>query len=280
MESKRGIVFFLIVAAIVTIVDLPSVNAQPPERGDGNDIWQDEGPGRGPGRGRGRLPELTEEEINKIMEGLKKRDPEKAKELEDLRTKDPGKFHEELREHGREEFGEIIKERMEKWWQERQAEFLKWLEEKAPKEASELAKLKERDTGLYQKKYELAWRKYERIYETQKRSPELAEILLTDLKLQERRDELVDKIKAAKNEKEKEKLMSQLEEVVSDRYDFILRRKQMMYEWLLRRLEGLQKQVNKSKNEITKLRDEQVKTENVKERMKQLTEGTTKMKWD
>jgi len=281
MESKRGIVFVLFVAAIVTFVALPCVNAQPPEREDGNDIWQDRGPGRGgPGRGMGRRPELTDEEINKIMEGLKKRDPEKAKELEGLRTSDPEKLHEELMKYGREEFGEIIKVRMEKWRQERQTEFLKWLEEKAPKEARELAKLKDRDANLYQKKYDLARRKYERIYDTHRRSPELAEILLADLKLQERRDELVEKIKTAKNEKEKEKLMSQLEEVVSDRYDFIIRRKQMMYEWLLRRLEELQKHVNESKNEIAKLRDERVKAGNVKERMKQLTEGTTKIKWD
>lgn len=283
MEFKRGIVFILIVSVVVAFVDLPCVNAQPPERDDGNDIWKDEEPGRGPGRSRGpgrRRAELTEEEINRIMEGLKKRDPEKAKELEDLRKKDPGKFQAELREHGREEFGEIIRERMEKWRQERQAEFLKWLEEKVPKESRDLAKLKERDTDLYQKKYELAWRKYERIYDTQRRSPELAEILLADLKLQERRDELVEKVKAAKNDDEKKELNSQLQEVVSDRYDFIIRRKQMMYEWLLRRLERLQKEVNESKNEITKLRDEQVKIENVKERMKQLNEKTTKIEWD
>jgi hypothetical protein len=183
-------------------------------------------------------------------------------------------------EHGREEFDQIINEQMEKWWQERQAEFLKWLEEKVPKEARELTKLKERDTELYKKKYDLTWRKYDHIYETQRRNPELAEIMLADLKLQERRDDLVEKIKAAKNEKEKQELTSQLEEVVSDRYDFILRRKQMIYEWLLRRLERLQREVNESKNEITKLRDEQVKAENVKERMKQLTEKTAKIKWD
>ncbi len=287
MESKRGIILVLVVAAVVTLVDLPCVAGESAAQDDGNDIWaQEEGPSRGRGQGRGRggpgrgRPELTAEDINRIMAGLKQRDPEKAKELEDLRQNDPEKFRAELMEHGREVFGEIIRERMEKWRQERQAEFLKWLGEKVPKQERELARLKERDPDLYQKKYELARQKYGRISDTQRRSPELAEILLADLKLQERRDELVDKIKAAKSEEEKKKLNSQLEEVVSDRYDFIMRRKQMMYEWLLRRLEELQKHVNESKNEITKLRDEQVKTENVKERMKQLTEGTTKLKWD
>jgi hypothetical protein len=286
MRSKSGIIFILLVAALIALVDFSYALAQPAAGGDGNDIWtQEQGPGGRPGRGRGGpgrgRPELTEDEINRIMAGLKQRDPEKAKELEELRQKDPEKFRAELREHGREVFGEIFRERMDKWRQERQAEFLKWLEEKVPKEADELAGLKkEGDTELYAKKYELARRKYGRIADTERRNPELAEILLADLKLQERRDELVDKIKAATNEKEKKQLVSQLEEVVSDRYDFILRRKQMMYEWLLRRLEELQKQVNESKNEIAKLRDKQVKAENVKERMKQLTEGTTKLKWD
>ena len=88
-----------------------------------------EGP-RGRGQGRGRF-ELSEEDIDRVMEGVKERDPEKAKELEKLRKEDPEKFREELRRHGREEFGKIIRERIERWRQERKTEFIEWLEENA-----------------------------------------------------------------------------------------------------------------------------------------------------
>jgi hypothetical protein len=92
---------------------------------------------------------------------LKERSPEKAKELEQMREKDPEKFQQELRIHAGDEFGKIIRERMQKreeqWRQQRRTEFIEWLQKSLPKEAEELAKFKERDR-IYGQKYDLAWR--------------------------------------------------------------------------------------------------------------------------
>ena len=74
--------------------------------------------------------------------------------------------------------------------------------------------------------------------------------------------------------------MAQLDEVASDRYDLIVRQKQMEYEQLLRRLEALQNQVKASIEEIKIYRTDEFKDEKIKERMKELTEERKRPKFD
>ncbi len=291
MELNRAILV-LALAAMITLSALPC-SAQSKSEEKKEDIWvEDEprgpraGPRPGPGPGRGpsgrssRRFELTDEEIDRIMKGLKESDPAKAKELAELREKDPEKFGEELRRHGREEYGKIIRERINNWRERRQAEFIEWLEKAVPKEARELAKLKERNPNLYAEKFDLVWKKYARIFEEGRRNPELADVLLEDLRLQERRDVLLKKIKAANSEKEKKRLIAELEEVVADRFDLIVRRKQIAYERLLKWLEELRERVRESRGEIARWRSDEFKNENVKKRMDDLLEENLKLRWD
>jgi hypothetical protein len=239
------------------------------------------GPGRGPGTGRGsRRFEPTDEEIDRVMKSLQESNPEKAKELARLREKDPNQFSIELRRYGREEFGKIIRERIDNWRKRRRAEFLESLEKLVPEEARKLDKLKNTNPDLYAEKYELALKKYGRIIEEGRRNPELAEVLIEDLKLKKRRDELLKKIKAVKSENENKKLVAELEEVVAGRFDLIVRRKQIAYERLLRWLEELRKRIRESRGEIFKWRDEKFKNENVKQRTQDLLEEIPKFNWD
>ncbi len=53
-------------------------------------------PPEGGERPQGRQFQLTDEMINRIMSGMAKLDPKKAKELEQLRKSDPEKFKVEL----------------------------------------------------------------------------------------------------------------------------------------------------------------------------------------
>ncbi|MFB0553173.1 MAG: hypothetical protein ACETWQ_07650 [Phycisphaerae bacterium] len=289
MDLTRRIILVLVIAVVVTAVTVVPCSAQE-EKKDKKDIWTEDeqrgpgpgarpGPGRGPGRGPRRF-EPTEEEIERVMKGLQEIDPEKAKELTRLREKEPERFMEELRRHGREEFGKIVRERIDKWRRERQNEFLEWLGKNLAKEAQELAKLKEKDPGLYTKKYELAWNKYGRIFEEGRRNPELAEVLIEDLKLKKRQDELLNTIKAAKNEKEKQKLVAELEKMVARRFDLIVRRKQIEYERLLRWLKELRERVTESRDQIDIWRSDKFKNENVKKRVQDLLEETPKFSWD
>jgi hypothetical protein len=286
MDKNRAMILFLAMVAIVAVAALPCHAAQ----NDDKNIWtegDDRGPrpgtrpGFGPGRGPGRERfELTDEEIDRIMDGLKQRSPEKAKELAELRKKDPEKFREELGRNAREEFRKVVGERIEKLEAERRARFLEWLATKLPEEAEELAKLKERSPDLYGQKYELVWRKYGRIYEEGRRNPELEKVLIEDLRLQKRRDQLLGKIHATTNQTEKEKLTKELEEVIGNRYDLIVRRKQIAYEWLLKRLEELQNRVKESRAEIRRAQDPKVKAENVEKRKQDLLAEKKGFTWD
>jgi hypothetical protein len=172
----------------------------------------------------------------------------------------------------------IGRERFEKWLRQRRAAFLEWHEKNFPDEAKELARLKNADQDLYNKKYELIWRKYDRVFDENRRNPESewAKILLEDMKLQNRRDDLVAKIKSTKNKESERKLKAELEEVVALRYDVILRRKQMGFERLFRRLENLKKQINESRKDILKYQDPATKEENVKQRAKELLDEKKK----
>lgn len=272
MEKFRGIALFWAVAAVVTVVVLPCTAGEKKE--DQKDILtQDEQRGQ---RERGRL-ELTEEECNRLLEVLKKSDPKKAREIARLRKKDPDKFRAELRTNAREEYDKIIKERVEKYFerrrQERRAEFIEWLTKNVPEAASELAKLKEGDPDLYARKYDWAYEKYGRVFRESRDHPEETKILLEDLKLRDREDSLVGKIKRTNNEKDKKKLIEQLERVLSDRYDLIVIRKQMAYERLLRWLERLQNRIKESRAQIEEAKKKEIKDKNVKERIETLLKG-------
>jgi len=287
MKTNRAIILVFAIAAIVAVATLPCPAAQNDDKSiftEGDDRGPRPGfrPGRGPGRegpGRGRF-DLTDEEVDHIMDGLKERSPEKAKELENLRDKDPEKFNAELRRHAREEFGKVVKERIEKLRQQRQAEFLEWLAKNVSDEAEELAKLKERSPDLYGQKYELVWKKYGRIFEESRRSPESAQVLIEDIRLQKRRDQLLGKINTTTSQREKKKLTAELEEVVGHRYDLIVRRKQIAYEWLLKRLEELQNRINESSSDIRKAQDTEVKAKNIKKRTEELLEEKKGFNWD
>ena len=274
MKKRRGIILaFGVVAAILTIAPpCPAGDNRSNGDGDGQGIFEADRRTERPGRGRVRRPEPSDEEINRIFEDFKKRNPEKAKELAGLRKTNPEKFREELRRHASEEFDKLFEERMRNWRQQRQAAFLEWLGKNVPDETRELTRLKNADPNLYNKKYDLVRRRYFRIFDESRRNPDWAEVLLEDVKLQKRQDELVAKIKATSNETEEKRLTTELEEVVGLRYDVILRRRQMAYEWLLKRIEDLRSQLRKSRGDIIKYQDPKTKEENVKQRVKDLLE--------
>ena len=282
MEISRAIILILAMTAVLAVSTQPCAGDQKDEQSiwtEGDDRWPRPGPrpGRGPGRGRF---DLTDEEIDRIMEGLKERSPEKAKDLEKLREKEPEKFNAELRRHAREELRKVTGERIEKLHKERRVRFLEWLAKNVPDEAEELAKLKEISPDLYDQKYELVWKKYGRIYNESRRNPELEKVLIEDLRLQKRRDQLLGKINASENQREKKKLTEELKEVVGHRYDLIVRRKQIAYERLLKWLEELQNRIKESRTDIRRAQDTKVKAENTKKRTQELLEEKKPFNWD
>jgi hypothetical protein len=246
-------------------------------KGAKNDIWRDE-PTEAwrPWWQR----DLTDDVVNRIMKGIQQRNPAKAKELSELRQKDPERFKAELREQGRPEMDQITSERLEARRQERNAKFLEWLKNNYPAEEQALSKLKEASPQLYVTSFERVMNQYRYIFDAASSNPELGNVLKEDLDLKRRAMELCKQIRGEKSDAKKQALGAEFQEVIARRYDLIVRRKEIAYEQLQKKLDELQKQVRESKDEITKWRDEKVRQENIKQRIKTLTDEKGRFKWD
>ena len=170
--------------------------------------------------------------------------------------------------------------RMRERMREREAEHLEWLEKNFPEEAKKLAALKEENPELYRKQMAISLKKYGGIKEAEKENPELAKVLKEDLALKGKRNRLVRQIRTSKDDEQKEKLTEELEEIISDRFDLIVRRKQIAYEQLLKKLEKLKKEVKKSEAAIEKWKNADLKNEKVKARLEELVSGSGKFRWE
>jgi hypothetical protein len=270
MKAKNGLFLILMLAAVITVSALPcwpqGTSDEKKDEEKKEDIWTERdtrGPRRGP-----RF-ELTEEEIDRIIKSIKQTNPVKAKELEKMRKEKSDKFQSELREHGRDEFSKIVLERIDKWRKQRREEFLKWLDENFQRQAQELKKLLQ-DPDLYLKKYEIIRLKYWPIFEAERRNPELGEVLKEKLKLGNWRDRLLRQIRDTKDPKKKKELIKKLREAVSRRFDLIVREKKITYKRLRDRLKELQKRMEESQAEIDKLKDPEVKKQEVGKRIDDL----------
>lgn len=273
------------------------------------DIWGEYEPNN-----HGRWFELTDEGANHILERLKSKDPEKARELMDLKAKDPAKFKEEVGKVMHEYMQDRFAERREMMGKngmpgmpgvpgkpgapaapempgmpqmprmgfERQNvdEYLNWLKKNYPEEGARLAELKEKNPELFNKQLELSARKYGRIARAARDNPELASVLKQEMELKHQREELVKQIAVAKDDGQKKQLIEQLSTVVGNRFDLILKRKQIEYQELQRRLERLKTEIEINQAKIDKWKNPQFKQESVKKHVDELLKGTEEFKWD
>jgi hypothetical protein len=312
MKTSYGIILVLAIAAVLSTTalycraaedvnkkEVKSTEPLPPPPGgvvEKENIWSEDA-----AKGEHGRFELTEEKIERIMNQLAKTDPEKAEELKQLQAKDPEKFKAEIREVMREQFGKRFRERMEKRSEQHSKKFgepfgpggmppgvgmpwrydkyLNWLKENYAEEAKKLAELSTKDTDLYSKQLELSLKKYGRIAEAARENPQLAEVLKEDLALRQQQDKLLGQIETA-GDKEKEKLVTELKEVLNHRFDAILKRKQIEYEQLLKKLERLKKEVEQRNAKVEKWKDAGFKNESVKARLKELLGKTDEFKWN
>ncbi len=253
--------------------------------------------------------EPTEEMINRFMDRLKEAEPEKAEELVKLREKEPEKFKEEIKNIMRENFRQMFREQRGRGgfaggpegrgqrgpegrergprmgglmarFAEVEEKFLVWLKEDYPEEANKLAEIKEKSPELYERQLHLLWMKYGRIFMIEGENPELAEVLKQQHELNRQRDELMRKIGKAKDEKEKQKLVERLGEVLGKKFDLIVRRKQIAFEQLRERLQELEKQVKESEAKVERWQKPEFKQEQVKNRLAELVGKSEKFEWD
>ncbi|MBN1787927.1 MAG: hypothetical protein JW806_05970 [Sedimentisphaerales bacterium] len=156
-------------------------------------------------------------------------------------------------------------------------ELMAWLEKNEPDIAKSLTELKEKDPGSYRRRLAIEGRKYREIIEAQQTNPELAELLKKDLALKQERNETLEKLKAATNDKEKEALTKELKEIVGKRFDLIIKKKEIKYEELKKKLEQLQERVDKSKAELKSFKDK--KDEHINEQLESLISKSNRFDW-
>jgi hypothetical protein len=279
------------------------------------DFWGEDRPRHGQ-----RKFELTEERIERIMERLKETEPEKAEELEKLQEEDPNKFKAELRKTMRGRFGKKPREHGKKVAKRGRGgdpnrsgrpgfgppgygppgfgppgygppgygppgyvsryELLEWLKKHYPEEAERMSDLSVDKPELYEKRMKLGLKRYAKIIAAEKENPELAAVLKEDLELKQQRDKLLRRIRNARDEESKQELVAELQEVVGARFDLIVKRKEMEYEKLRKRLSRLRRQVQKSEENVEKWKDADYKADNVKARVAELVGVDKEFKWE
>ncbi len=292
MKTSYGTILVLAMAAAILFTTALPCRAEEKEE---ENIWLEAEPKLEQGRF-----ELTKEKIERMMNQLAETDPEKAEELKQLREKDLEKFKAELGEAMRQQFGrrtrEHRQERSERHMKKhsgpfgpgdmppgmgmhwRHGRYLDWLKENYAEEAEKLAELSEKDTGLYWKQLGLSLKKYGKIEEAARENLQLAEVLKEDLVLKQQRDKLLEEIKNASDD-EREKLVEELKGVISNRFDLIVKRKQIEYEQLLEKLEELKKEVKQREAKVEKWKDAKFKNESVKTRLEELVSKTDEFRW-
>jgi hypothetical protein len=235
------------------------------------------GPGRGteggmqPGGGRGPSFTLSESDIDQLIQQVQQRDPNAATGLRNLRTTNPMLFNIELRRTP--EFGKLVDHRLAQQRGRVPSEFLEWLGKYVPNDANDLSNLRQSNPDLYFERYNRESQKYRNIFEQTRTStdPNLARILITDMNLGDAQNRLQAQFRNSTNEQEKNRLSAQIKEVVTERYDIIIQRKQLQYQQLLRELNNLQQQIKASIDDIDKWKDEKVKEKAIEEQLKILT---------
>ena len=257
----------------------------------------------GPMMGKGQF-EPTPEQMDHILAELKEKNPQEANDLAKLREKDPNAFKAELQNHMREMFMPRMREQkgeQGKWqpqqgqmsmmqgpgadfmrekMQEKTDEFLKCLKENYPDEATKLEQLKKDNPEQYMRALMISGKKYGGICQAVKDDPNLAKVLKGQMELRSKRTELLKQIRATTDEKQKKTLTTELEQIVGQQFDLIVKRKQMAYEDLTKKLADLQKEVNQKKTEAEKWKSKDFKSQKVKERVTELLNEKEKFEWD
>jgi hypothetical protein len=264
----------------------------------------------GPMMGQGRF-EPTPEQIDHILAELKEQNPQKADELAKLREKDPNAFRMELNVMREQFMSRMMEQRgeqgrpfdnaqgkrqgqqgqmpqmpgpgmefMREKMQEKTDEYLKCLKENYPDEAAKLEQLKKDNPEQFMRAMMISGKKYGPICMAVKDDPNLAKVLKEQMELRCKRTELLKQIRATMDEKQKKTLTTELEQIVGQQFDLIVKRKQMAYEDLTKKLADLQKEVNQRKAEVEKWKGKDFKSQKVKERVTELLNEKEKFEWD
>lgn len=226
---------------------------------------------------------LTEKQVTQAMNQLRKTNPEKAEQLEQLKNTDLEAFVKAIREHVLAEKADASKDKKQpraKWKEklrQRHERFLAWYKEHYPEAYDDLSELKNTNPDLFVQKVIDLLKIYDPIQKTEKSNPKLAKAMKKNLELQQERDAVLLQIQISSGS-EQAKLIEELKTIISKRFDTIVLEKQLLQESMKKRLEALARKIetrNAALDNLIKTKDQSVET-----RLKELVERTEKVNWN
>jgi len=275
MQKRSSATWILLCVILISLVHLPTWAEDSSSQQEDVDIWQEITfePDKD--------LQLTDKQIEKILQEINKLDPDKAEKLQKLRESDPKAFIESIREEIRKQVESKPITEPEPGWKEeldqQQEEFLKWFKKNYRGDYRELMNLQKCCKERFVQKLLDLMQIYGPIQWTEQRNPKLAEAMKKNLELQKQRDTLLLQIRISPEE-EHAQLIKELEVVVSERFDTIVLEKQLQFEWLGHRLKELTKRLENRAAELDTLKKSKVQS--VEKRMKELVERTENVNWN
>jgi len=264
-----------LILAALAMARRPAAAQSPAEAaaGQGADIWTEDQ------QQQDQQLELTKEQIEELLKELDRTQPQRSKQLRELREQDPIQFalviHQiarrqaeqaaEAGRQGKQQPGQTGRQqtdqesrqeraaRFREYLLERLEEYMAWLEENAPAEAKRLEVLRPVDPEEFVNQVAISRRRYEPVMRAQKRNPELAKLMLEDIRLQDRRDGLLAQIAEATDDGQRNKLVDQLAGVVSQRFDVIVKKRRIKFAEIESRIEKMRRSLQTQKAELQRL---------------------------
>lgn len=246
-------------------------------------------------------PQVTKAQIEALLEKWGQTQPQRARLFRQLREKDPIQFalimHQIVqrqqvaeqptqpasrqakevaaqgsRQEAQEESREARTARWRQYLMNQLDEYMAWLEENAPQEAKRLEALRHADPDEFVNQVAVSRRRYEPVIRAQKRNPELAELLMVDIDLQDQRDMLLSQIALAQG-RQRDVLIEQLAEVVSRRFDVIVQKRHIKFAEIEARIEKMRQSLQAQKNELQRLTRQKQRV--TQDRVKELLQPPT-----
>lgn len=160
--------------------------------------------------------------------------------------------------------------------QEYKEEFLQWYKEFFPKSSKSLEELRKKDPKLFEARYKIKEKKFGDAMDIYKRNPDYGKAIVEDFYIGTLQSKTLCKIRSEKDEKKKQKYISQLKNIVIKRFDLGVKIKQFEFEEFRQRIKRLERILAKRQKvfaERLKRKDKEIEN-----RIKKLLEDEEKTK--
>ena len=130
--------------------------------------------------------------------------------------------------------------------------FFVWLNKYFADQAAVLKDF-EKDPEIYEKRFRMTKSRFRRLWKGYKESKKLGEALVVEVKLRLKRNDILEKFKAAEDKKNKDRFRAELTRVVSKEFDSAMAIKRIRYQDISSRINWLSKELAKRQDEVKQL---------------------------